>query len=265
MTERLAYVYAVVPASAASDRPGALPGVAGAPVTFVRSGAVAAAVGAVPAAEFSEAALKSRLEDLEWLETTARAHHAVIEALAGHSTVLPLRLATVYLDEARVAEMLREREDAFATLLDRFADHQEWGVKVYADTAPAAAPPPVPSTGPDAGRAYLRGRRRVRQEREDTWRAAQDAVRRTEELARGVAVERARHRPQQGDLARVPGTTGENVANDAYLVPRHLAGEFYDRMRHAADGLPGVRVEVTGPWAPYSFTAPGVREGAPHP
>ncbi|MFD0315136.1 GvpL/GvpF family gas vesicle protein [Streptomyces flavalbus] len=267
MSGRLAYVYAVVPASAATDRPRDAPtgpyGVAGAPVGFVRSGAVAAAVGAVPAAEFSEAALKSRLEDLEWLEATARAHHAVIEALAARTTVLPLRLATVYLDETRVAGMLREREAVFAALLDRFAGHEEWGVKVYAESPPGAPPAPVAVDGPDAGRAYLRSRRRLRQEREDTWRAAREAVRRTEELARGLAVERARHRPQQGDLARAPGRTGDNVANDAYLVPRHLSAQFHDRMRHAADDLPGVRVEVTGPWAPYSFAAPPVQEEVP--
>ncbi|MBQ1090702.1 GvpL/GvpF family gas vesicle protein [Streptomyces sp. B93] len=268
MTGQLTYVYAVVPASAVAD-PGALTGlhgVAGAPVAHVRSGALAAVVGTVPAGEFSEAALKSRLEDLDWLETTARAHHSVIEALAARTTVLPLRLATVYLDEARVAAMLGQRETAFTTLLERFADHEEWGVKVYAESAPPAAPAPVAHSGPDAGRAYLRSRRRLRQEREDTWRSAQEAVRRTEELARAVAVERARHRPQQGDLAQLPdgtGGTAENVANDAYLVPRHLAGEFRDRMRHAADGLPGVRVEVTGPWAPYSFAAPPAQEEVP--
>ncbi len=37
---------------------------------------------------------------------------------------------------------------------------------------------------------------------------------------------------------------------------------------HAADGLDGVRVEATGPWAPYSFAMPpgesgGTAEGAP--
>jgi hypothetical protein len=265
---QLRYAYTVLRPSPALERTAlaGLRGVAGAPVTLVHSGAVAAAVSAVPRDEFSEAALTVRLEDLEWLETTARAHHLVIETLAAHTTVLPLRLATVYLDDDRVREMLNEREDAFTGLLDRLADHVEWGVKVYAE------PPPAPSTGPagladeadeqSPGRTYLRARRRQRQTREDTWRAAEEAVRRTESQARGLAVERARHRPQQGNLAQVPG---ENVANDAYLVPRHLAEEFRSRMLHAADGLPGVRVDVTGPWAPYSFAtlpAPDEREGA---
>jgi hypothetical protein len=255
----LRYAYAVVRSSATAV-PTALTGirgVAGGPVALLRAGPVAAAVSAVPADEFSEAALKARLEDLDWLEATARAHHFVVDALAAHTTVLPLRLATVYRDDARVEQMLNERERDFTSLLDRLDGHLEWGVKVYAEEDPAAPPDEwdAPADEPGSGRAYLRRRRQQYRSREDVWRAAEEAARRTAELARGLAVDRARHRPQQGDLAAVPGRNVRNVANDAYLVPRHLAEEFLERMRHAADDLPGVRVEVTGPWAPYSFTA----------
>ncbi|MFI9150203.1 GvpL/GvpF family gas vesicle protein [Streptomyces sp. NPDC053367] len=261
MNGTLTYAYAVLRASDAPDAPlpGEVRGVASAPVGVVRAGPLAAAVSAVPEEEFSQEALKVRLEDLAWLEATARAHHLVIETLAARTTVLPLRLATVYLDEPRVARMLREREEPFLALLDRLADHVEWGVKVYAEV-PAEAPAVVPvgDTGaPDSGRAYLRRRRQERQARDDTRRAAERAVRLTAELARDLATERVRHRPQQGALARTPG---ENIANDAYLVPRALAEEFRERMLSAADGLAGVRVEVTGPWAPYSFT--GQQEGS---
>ena len=259
MDEQLCYAYAVVRSSAAAERTvfAHVRGVADTPVTLVRSGALAAVVSAVRRDEFSEAALKVGLEDMQWLEATARAHHQVIETLAARTTVLPLRLATVYLDENRVRDMLREREAAFTALLDRLADHVEWGVKVYAEVPPPSPPTPVAAEGladeANPGRAYLRSRRHQRQEREDAWRLAEEAVRRTEEQARGLAVERTRHRPQEGGLAQVPG---ENVANDAYLVPRRLAEEFRNRMLHAADGLHGVRVDVTGPWAPYSFTVP---------
>ncbi|MGW5663752.1 GvpL/GvpF family gas vesicle protein [Streptomyces sp. NPDC003758] len=267
MVEQLCYAYAVLGASALDDKSlASVRGVADAPVALVRHGQVAAAVSAVPAAEFSESALRAGLEDLRWLEATARAHHFVIETLAGHTTVLPLRLATVYLDASRVREMLAGREAEFAALLDRLASHVEWGVKVYVEAPPEPPPAQAPTGAPageeNPGRAYLRGRRHQRQAREDAWRLAEEAVRRTEEEARGLAVERTRHRPQQGGLAQVPG---ENIANDAYLVPRRLSEEFRDRMLHAADGLPGVRVDVTGPWAPYSFTAPlapDAREGA---
>ncbi|MEU5538523.1 SpoIIE family protein phosphatase [Streptomyces sp. NPDC020362] len=47
---------------------------------------------------------------------------------------------------------------------------------------------------------------------------------------------------QQSVLA---GTAGENVVNDAYLVPREHCEEFWAEATHAADGLQGVRIEVT--------------------
>ncbi|MCA6093259.1 GvpL/GvpF family gas vesicle protein [Streptomyces sp. SCA3-4] len=263
MAGNLSYAYAVVPFSPSLERTAlaGVQGVAGSPVTLVRSGEVAAAVSPVPEADFSQSALKAHLEDLDWLEPTARAHHSVVESLAAHTTVLPLRLATVYLDDLRVAEMLHEGHPVFAASLARLSGHAEWGVKVYVDAA-AAPPPPAaaPPDAPDAGRAYLRQRRHQHQTRRDAWRLAEEVVRRIDAETRGLAAGRARHRPQQGRLAEA---SGENVANDAYLVPHDLAEEFRRRVHRAAEGSPGVRVDITGPWAPYSFADPGAPEGAP--
>ncbi|WP_187357029.1 GvpL/GvpF family gas vesicle protein, partial [Actinomadura sp. CNU-125] len=49
---------------------------------------------------------------------------------------------------------------------------------------------------------------------------------------------------------------GRNITNDAYLVPMDATDEFAAAVRESARDLPGVRVEVTGPWAPYSFATP---------
>ncbi|MEU6577362.1 GvpL/GvpF family gas vesicle protein [Streptomyces sp. NPDC046805] len=253
----LSYAYGVIPSVSASDRALAealsgVRGVAGAPVSLVRSGSLAAAVSAVPEEDFSEQALKVRLEDLEWLEAVARPHHAVIEALSAHTTVLPLRLATIYLDDAHVRDMLDGRAEDFAGLLDRLADHVELGVKVYA-VPPRDLEEAVPAEAPRAtsGRDYLQRRRQQRHTRDTTWRAARSAVSRVQAEAGRFAVDSAHYRPQQGRLAE--GAVGENVANEAYLVPRSLADEFRAQVQRSVDDLQGVRVEVTGPWAPYSF------------
>ncbi|KUJ66496.1 gas vesicle protein [Streptomyces albus subsp. albus] len=266
MAGTLSYAYAVVPFSASLER-AALAGccgVADGPVTLVRSDEVAAAVSPVPDTDFSQTALTAHLEDLDWLERTARAHHLVVDSLAAHTTVLPLRLATVYLDEGRVAQMLHEGRQTFAALLDRLAGHAEWGVKVYASAPPAPAPQATGSAAEaaDPGRAYLRRRRHHHQARHDTWRTAEEVVRRIDTEVRDLVSEHARHRPQQGRLA---DTSGENVANDAYLVPHDLAEEFRGRVLRAAEGRPGIRVDITGPWAPYSFTRLGATEEAPAP
>ncbi|UYB43734.1 GvpL/GvpF family gas vesicle protein [Streptomyces sp. Je 1-4] len=260
MTEVISYAYAV-----AKDDDGSLaealtglPGVAEAPVHLVRAGdrgEVVVAVSPVPEQDFQESALRANLEDLDWLESVARAHHRVIEALAARTTVLPLRLATVYLDDERVRHMVTARQEAFAGRLADLAAHTEWGVKIYVE-APAptdrpAAPPADEGLSP--GRAYLSHRKAQRHARDDAYRDAEEVARRVEAAARGHAVDRVQHRVQQGELARGPG---ENVVNDAYLVPLRDAESFRADVTRAAEGLSRVRVEVTGPWAPYSFATP---------
>ncbi|MFJ6708399.1 MULTISPECIES: GvpL/GvpF family gas vesicle protein [unclassified Streptomyces] len=262
MTEEVAYVYAVLrPAEGLDAALGALAGVAGAPVRLVPQGATdapVAAVSAVPAQDFREDALRRHLEDLTWLEAVARAHHGVIEAAAARTTVLPLRLATVYLDDDRVAAVLREQADAFSQALRRLAGRLEWGVKIYVESRADArgADETVAAGAADGvspGRAYLRARRSQRHARDESYRAARQAADRVEAIGRALAADHARHRVQQGELA-VGG--GENVVNDAYLLSRETAADFRSQVLGAVRDLPGVRIDVTGPWAPYSFTAP---------
>jgi hypothetical protein len=71
--------------------------------------------------------------------------------------------------------------------------------------------------------------------------------------AAALARDRVVHRPQQGELAT---SAGENIANEAYLVAADRVADFRTAVGAVADGVPGVRVELTGPWAPYSFATP---------
>jgi hypothetical protein len=73
------------------------------------------------------------------------------------------------------------------------------------------------------------------------------------ELA-GLVTASRRHRAQAGQLSDGPGT---NIANTAYLVHREKSGAFASRVEQAAAAVPEVRVDLTGPWAPYSFAGIG--------
>lgn len=246
----LLYAYAVV-RDGHGTLPGALRGVAAGPVRTVGHEGLAAVVGPVPAADFEEEPLRTRLEDLSWLEATARAHQEVVDAAAALGTVLPLRLATVYRDEEGVRRMLREGRERLTATLDRLEGRIEWGVKVYAEPVePAAAAPAATGAVPRSGREYLLQRRRARQSRDEAWRQADEVARRLHQALAGCAEAARLHPPQDGRLAPGPG---RNVLNAAYLVPREEAEAFAARAGDAT--APGVRVELTGPWAPYSFVA----------
>ncbi|MFD7922678.1 GvpL/GvpF family gas vesicle protein [Streptomyces sp. NPDC059740] len=258
------YLYAVGPAGEALDAAAAqVPGLFGEPLHVVTADGLGALVSAVPARDFDEAGLRRQLEDMERLELLARGHDAVVAGAGRHATVLPMRLATVYLDDTRVAEMLRARAEVFHGLLRRLEGHREWGVKVYAHAPAEQDPAPEPAVGGDTspGRSYLRRRRAQRNGRRDIHRAAGTVAARVPQAAEGLAVGRVAHRPQQGPAASGsapagPGGAAENVCNEAYLVPDDRIEEFRARMAGLAEGVEGVSVQVTGPWAPYSFATP---------
>lgn len=115
-----------------------LTGLRGAPLRTVADGGLAALVSSVPADDFGPDGITERMAGQAELEVLARTHHEVVEAAHARAAVLPMRLATVYLDDARVRAMLAERAPEFRDVLSWLGGHAELGVKVYADPGGAA-------------------------------------------------------------------------------------------------------------------------------
>jgi hypothetical protein len=218
----LRYVYAICrpfPAALSAE----LTGVAGVPPKLLRHGDLVAVVGAVPEAEFGTEPLRRRLEDVKWLEATARAHQGVIDALTAVTSPLPLRLATVLRDDSGVRVMMEEHEEDFLRTLDRLDGRVEWGVRVYAETI-------GPSNGTTERANEFTGRLH-----DALSRSAEESVVRT---------------------SRNPGypVAYIRVLDAAYLVRRAESEKFVERVNVGAREEPGIRVELKGPWAAYSFT-----------
>ncbi|WP_418960858.1 GvpL/GvpF family gas vesicle protein [Streptomyces tritici] len=259
--EPLLYVYAVVRAAPAPPLPADHPGTAlGEGLTVVEHEGLTAVAEPVDAGDFGEEPLRTRLEDLDWLARVARAHHGVVGAVARRTTTVPLRLATVCRGEEGVRRLLRNGRDPITAALDRVHGAAEWGVKVYVETEPAAgkgatAPdaggtPEASGTDGASGRAFLRRRMQERRARQDREGEASRTARHLHDRLASRASAAVLHPPQQARLSRAPG---RNVLNAAYLVPDRERETFLEAVP-AADDLPqGLRVDVTGPWAPYSF------------
>ncbi|SCL62971.1 Gas vesicle synthesis protein GvpL/GvpF [Micromonospora citrea] len=225
-------------------------GMDGAPVRAVRAAGLVAVVSAAPLSEYGEEALRRNLEDLAWLERAARAHHAVVAALSRAGAVVPARLATVHHDDARVAGQLVARRDELVAILDRLAGRDEWGVKGY--VVPGATPrtSEPDGSGGGAGAAYLRRRRAQLTAREEGQRIAADAAAAVHGELAGHAVAARRHPPQDRRLSGAPTAM---VLNGAYLVEQGTLADFRRLVDALADGHPEIRLELTGPWPPYSF------------
>jgi Gas vesicle synthesis protein GvpL/GvpF len=234
--------------------PAGLVGVAGHQARPVAAAGLLAVVSDVPLAEFGQEALHRNLEDLEWLEQTARAHHAVIEAVAKQHTVVPMRLATVYTSDEGVAEMLRERAADLQKALARIGGHGEWGIKAYV----AAHQPRTEEDGrPGPGAAYLRRRRAELAARQD---ARQHALASAEAIYRELEDLAAAARVYPPQSPEITGHSASMVLNAAYLVPDDRADAFAAAVTELATRHPSVRLALTGPWPPYSFVAQDQQE-----
>lgn len=232
------------------------PGVSGAQVRLACAGAFTAVVSDVELAEFGADALRHNLEDLSWLEAVARAHHGVIDAAAQRCTLLPMRLATVYESEASMAAALKDHEAQFQAALRRLRGRAEWGVKGYAaPSAPAAAPAAVapPEGAATAGMAYLRRRRDALATQRESRQGAADSARAAHVQLTWYAAESCLHPPQSPQLSNRADTM---VLNAAYLLDDDRAGQFAQAVAALNDRDQRLRLELTGPWPPYSFAGP---------
>jgi hypothetical protein len=258
------WVYAVaerVPA-AGVDQAAAVGGVGGGQVRTVKAAGLTAIAGDVPLEEFGESALRRNLEDIAWLEETARAHHRVIEVVARECPIVPMRLATVYRGDASVGAALADRRDDFRAALGRTSGRKEWGVKVHAGKPAEARTDPRPAGGAQgrqgeqggerggAGAAYLRRRRSELSAQQDARRELMASAELIHARLSRLAADSRLHPPQAPQLT---GTSAKMLLNAAYLVDEQRDEDLTAAVRALAAKHPAVRLELTGPWPPYSF------------
>ncbi|MGH3165769.1 MAG: GvpL/GvpF family gas vesicle protein [Trebonia sp.] len=268
MSEHGCWMYAVTDRDDAEDLTwlSGVSGVAGAEVRSIRAAGLTALVSDVDLAEFGAEPLRRHLEDLDWLEGVARAHHYVVDAAARLVSLLPIRLATVYTGDASVTAALRERQAEFTSALAQVRDRVEWGVKAYAVPAATGTAAPGGGTpgggtpgrgtqgrgtqGGGAGMAYLKRRRDELAAREDTQRDATAGARSVYAELAGQASGARLHPPQSPQLS---GARAPMLLNAAYLIDRSDGTSFTSAVASAAGAHPELRLELTGPWPPYSF------------
>lgn len=206
---------------------------------------------------YGQLAISRRLSDLDWVARAAVAHEAVVESCMGVPAVLPMKLLTIFANDARARDLMSADSARFDALIRRVAHHQEWGVRVILDVDAAPGRPGLrarrgarrvqPSTD---GRAYL-VRKKARHD------AACEQGRRVREAISGLyerlaaQSERAVRRPLTGP----PNQTRPLLLDAAFLVPLARARRFRDVVERQARAfaLDGYRLMLTGPWPPYSF------------
>lgn len=257
-----------------------LTGVGETKVRTATSSGLTVLVSDVSLAEFGEAALQENLGNLDWLDEVAREHHYVIDAAARLFPLLPVRLATVYSGDDALRVALAEHNAQLLEALHRVGGRVEWGVKAYAapggDKAgepgtgqePAGARPGQAGPGPVAGNpagpgggeepvtesgaglAYLRRRRAQLTEARES-RAA--AVCRVQAVHADLAAKARATRLHPPQSAQLSGMRQPMLLNAAYLLDAADGVSFTAAVAGQATAHPELRIELTGPWPPYSF------------
>lgn len=218
------YLYALLDAKPAAPLGDGFTGEA---LRTIACGAVVAAVGGMSASPAVS-------------PETLRGHDAVVRRLAQSvDAVLPARFGTLVADDRVLCERLEPALADLQAALARVAGREQMILRVFTDHAESAPPPDIDApiaAGP--GARYLAERARAHRTMTDVAELA--ALRPV--LDRFVVAERVeRHQ------------TPPLVASVYHLVPRGTSAEYAQAIEAAARTLAGVRVTVSGPWAPYAF------------
>jgi len=185
----------------------------------------------------------------------AIAHEAVVEAFTGETAVLPMKLFTIFMNDARALAHVHGERTRIAAMVKRVANHQEWGVRVVLDRVRAANAQATPATARKAqpaasGLAYLAQKKAQRDAAAELATNARQTVAALYDKLSARARD-ARRRP----ASEMPIDGGPLLLDAAFLVPRARAASFQTLTAREAKSLErqGYGLTVTGPWPPYTF------------
>jgi Gas vesicle synthesis protein GvpL/GvpF len=233
----------------------------GTSLELVSSNSLAAVVSCVPLSDYGDEGLAERLDDAAWTAIRAMRHEQVVEHFAKHTSVVPLRFGTIYLDRSGIGKMLREKGTDLTAIIHRLKDREEWGINVYCDRAVlleiiAEVSPRLREMAESAkqaspGQSYLMQKKiealRVDEVRAEIERCANEI----EEKLKLESVGATKLRVLKVETTEY----GELKAKSAFLVERQNFDNFQEAAEELAQEMQakGIRIELTGPWPPYNF------------
>lgn len=268
-SDRLTYVYAIIEAETPAHqalREGRVAGlVEGEPLFPIERGDLVAAASRVPANRFDDTVIDALVSDLATLAPYALRHEEAIRTLHGAAeALLPLAFGTVYREPERVVAFLKEREAELRAALDRVRNRDEWGLKGFREanrfreaveaTSESLRAFETTLRGATPGRAYLLQKQRERRIAEEVERETDHVTAAVFQQLSGFAAA-ARRDSIPAEAAATPRAL---VLKASFLVERTEArfAEQYEDLALSAAAR-GLDLELTGPWAPYSFVEAG--------
>ncbi|HEU5184490.1 MAG TPA: GvpL/GvpF family gas vesicle protein [Gemmatimonadaceae bacterium] len=267
MPDRVLYAYGVTPPTI---DPGAAPaGIDGAAVRVIVAEDVAALVSSIDAEAYAPERVEELTEDVEWLAPRASAHDAVVTWASDRGAVVPLPIFTLFRNEARVTQMLRERGRELRAAMERVGAGEEFGLRIFRlDDVLArhvgALSPRLGALERQAGQAnpgqrYLLERKLESERRDEMLKIGADVAREVFDVLTPLALEST---VEPLPAKRREDAAGVAVLNAFFLVRRGALAPFQEALTAIVrERAPhGFRFDFSGPWPPYHFV--GERAGA---
>ena len=252
------YLYCVVHASNAPVLrrvSGGVPG-AGRVTVHAAGPSLWIVVAAVPLDVYGEDALEHGLRDLKWVAKVAMAHEHIVEQCARqrHSTVVPMKLFTMFSTDDRAVEATRSRARQIIALVKRIAGCEEWGVRITRQPR-SVERTTLRTARPASGAAFLAARKQARDSTRDAVRAAAESALAAYEALAAIARD-VRRRHDVPDGAAAPP-----LLDAAFLVPAPRRSQFKSTAKRLAAGgvAAGMDLTLSGPWPAYNFVQPEPR------
>ncbi|MBC8217621.1 MAG: GvpL/GvpF family gas vesicle protein [Planctomycetes bacterium] len=224
--------------------------------------ALHAVVGEVDESEFGAEGLKRNMADLEWIKTNASAHEKVIEQAMINTDVIPFKFGTLFATDESLKMMLEQHGEEFKAILERLANKQEWGLKIYCDleklrTGLLSSQERILKIDNEiksssVGKAYLLKKKKDEMIEQTLNERINKCGRESFESLKESSCEARINRLLPKEVTE---REDEMVLNSAFLVGKDKVGNFIDvvdtlKMRYEQDGL---FVDCTGPWPAYNF------------
>jgi len=183
--------------------------------------------------------LSERLEDLEWLAGAGVRHQQTIAAIAAIASVVPARFGTVFQTLQSLRDHVSETTPEAREKLDKVADADEWGIKVFRRTTPTPKPPSAVS-----GTDYLLQKASLR--KQAGGQLAADIEQFARDLSNAAAASSA--------VGKVSDAQARLEWQATFLVKRARKASWDAVLqRYAQQWQESREIVCTGPWPPYSF------------
>ncbi len=240
-TEPALYLYGITAKSARRGKV-ASPGIDGLhPVQAVACGDFFCWVSAVDRDSFAEE-LNRNMDNLEWLALHGVRHQQVVAEIAARQAVIPARFGTVFSGGPALLENVQGRNAALKKVFVRISDADEWGVKVFAERRTVATVPEEVRSGKE----YLRAKARQLKRRPE----------RDEQGLREFASVLEKIAARSAPTGKISRAQPDLLWQSTFLVPRQQRKQWEGALQQFVKQWSGSRrIEVNGPWPPYSFVS----------